>query len=99
MTLSHNGKGLNFSCLSRNGQRVFLLVLIACCFLQGESSSSNLEENSAEAEMEETLRSSEESTVDSEEGRTGKDENEVSLNFYLLFSFHSDDIQASQLKP
>ncbi|XP_068731913.1 WD repeat-containing protein 44-like [Montipora capricornis] len=42
----------------------------------GEDSSSNLEENEKDVEMEETLKSSEETSGDVEEGKTGKEENE-----------------------
>lgn len=42
----------------------------------GEDSSSNLEENEKDLEMEETLKSSEETSGDVEEGKTGKEENE-----------------------
>ena len=51
----------------------------------GGNSSPNQEESQEDAEMEKTLRSGEEDTVDVEEGKSSKDENEVSVFDFLNF--------------
>lgn len=51
----------------------------------GGNSSPNQEENQEDAEMEQTLRSGEEETVDLEEGKSSKEENEVSVFDFLNF--------------